>query len=39
VNHADAREIVHQVVEDVNRFTGLMPQSDDITMLMLKYLG
>ena len=39
VNHSEAREIVRAVVGDVNRFTGLMPQSDDITILMLKYLG
>lgn len=36
---ATAREIVVSVIDDVGRFTGQVPQSDDITMLMLKYLG
>jgi len=33
------KQIVEAVVEDVNRFATGAPQSDDITLLLLKYLG
>lgn len=36
---ATPQQIVEVVVEDVNAYAAGAPQSDDITLLMLKYLG
>ena len=33
----DPESIVHAVFEDVKKFSGDTPQSDDITMLSLRY--
>ena len=33
------KELVDEAVEAVNQFTGNVPQSDDITMLAIRYLG
>lgn len=34
-----AKELVHDLKEDIDRFVGEAPQFDDITMLMFDYLG
>ena len=32
-------ELVHEVMQDVERFAGGAPQSDDIAMLVIRYQG
>jgi phosphoserine phosphatase RsbU/P len=38
-DNLDAQKVVNSVVDDVNLFSHGAPQSDDITLLYLKYLG
>lgn len=36
---ATAEELTHAVVAEVNRFAGTAPQADDITVLVVRYMG
>jgi sigma-B regulation protein RsbU (phosphoserine phosphatase) len=39
VNGLSSKEVIERVVEEVQRFSTGAPQSDDITLLVLSYLG
>ena len=37
--HSSPRQIIGDLVSDVRHFAGAAPQSDDITVLALRYIG